>query len=72
MKVVEKNAALFFLQFTKNLSNKLVAAVVQSRLGEKVNAASQADTSAGTTWYNLAIKDIPEVLLYIYKSNVYV
>jgi len=49
-------------KFTKNLSNKLVGAVVQSRLGEKVNAGSQADTSGGTTWYNLAIKDIPEVL----------
>jgi len=49
-------------KFTKNLSNKVVQAVVQSRLGEKVSVPSQPDTSGGTSWYNLAIKDINEVL----------
>ena len=48
-------------QFTKYLSLKAVQAVVQSRLGEKSNAPSIPDTSEGTSWYNLAIKDIPEV-----------
>jgi len=49
-------------KFTKNLSIKIVQAVVQSRLGEKVNVPSQPDTSGGTSWYNLAVKDIHEVL----------
>eukprot|EP00088_Acartia_fossae_P070172 TRINITY_DN9327_c0_g1_i9.p1 TRINITY_DN9327_c0_g1~~TRINITY_DN9327_c0_g1_i9.p1 ORF type:complete len:560 (-),score=93.02 TRINITY_DN9327_c0_g1_i9:582-2261(-) len=49
-------------KFTKNLSIKVVQTVVQSRLGEKVCALSQPDTQGGTSWYNLAIKDIHEVL----------
>jgi len=49
-------------KFTKYLSMKAVQAVVQARLGEKSNAPSLPDTSEGTSWYNLAIRDIPEVL----------
>jgi len=49
-------------KFTKYLSIKAVQAVVQSRLGEKSNMPSIFDTSGGTSWYNLAIRDIPEVL----------
>jgi len=49
-------------KFTKYLSIKAVQAVVQSRLGEKYNAASLPDTTGGTSWYNLAVRDIPEVL----------
>ena len=48
-------------KFTKYLSIKAVQLVVQSRLGEKCCAPSTPDVSAGTSWYNLAIKDIPEV-----------
>ena len=48
-------------KFTKYLSIKAVQLVVQSRLGEKSCAPSTPDVSAGTSWYNLAIKDIPEV-----------
>jgi len=36
--------------------------IVQSRLGEKIRAPSKPDTSAGTSWFNLAIKDVPEVM----------
>ena len=36
--------------------------VVQARLGERVSAASKPDTSGGTQWFNLAVKDAPEVM----------
>ena len=49
-------------QFTKYLSLKAVQVIVQSRLGEKIRAPSKPDTSAGTSWFNLAIKDVPEVM----------
>ena len=40
---------------------KAVQVVVQSRLGDKMYAASNPDISAGTTWFNLAVKDSTEV-----------
>jgi len=49
-------------KFTKYLAVKAVQVVVQSRLGEKVSAASKPDTSGGTSWFNLAVKDAPEVM----------
>jgi len=55
-------------KYTKYLSLKAVQVVVQSRLGEKCNAASFPDTSGGTSWYNLAIRDIPEVTSETKKS----
>jgi len=48
-------------KFTKYLSMKAVQVVVQSRLGDKMFAASNPDISAGTTWFNLAVKDSTEV-----------
>ena len=41
---------------------KAVQVVVQARLGERVSAASKPDTSGGTQWFNLAVKDAPEVM----------
>jgi len=49
-------------KFTKYLAVKAVQVVVQARLGEKVSAASKPDTSGGTSWFNLAVKDAPEVM----------
>jgi len=48
-------------KFTKYLSMKAVQVVVQSRLGDKMYAASNPDISLGTTWFNLAVKDSTEV-----------
>lgn len=49
-------------KFTKYLAVKAVQVVVQARLGERVNAASKPDTSGGTQWFNLAVKDSSEVM----------
>jgi len=49
-------------KFTKYLAVKAVQVVVQARLGERVSAASKPDTSGGTQWFNLAVKDAPEVM----------
>jgi len=49
-------------KFTKYLAVKAVQVVVQSRLGERVSAASKPDTTGGTSWFNLAVKDAPEVM----------
>lgn len=49
-------------KFTKYLAVKAVQVVVQARLGERVTAASKPDTSGGTQWFNLAVKDAPEVM----------
>ena len=40
---------------------KAVQVIIQSRLGERLAAASNPDTTAGTTWFNLAVKDSSEV-----------
>ena len=48
-------------KFTKYLSMKAVQVIIQSRLGEKLAAASNPDTTTGTTWFNLAVKDSSEV-----------
>ena len=40
---------------------KAVQVIIQSRLGEKLAAASNPDTTTGTTWFNLAVKDSSEV-----------
>lgn len=49
-------------KFTKYLAFKAVQVVVQSRLGDRCQAPSCPDTTKGTSWYNLAIRDIPEVM----------
>lgn len=48
-------------KFTKYLSMKAVQVVVQSRLGDPLKAPSNPDITGGTTWFNLAVKDSPEV-----------
>ena len=48
-------------KFTKYLSMKAVQVIIQSRLGERMAAASNPDTTTGTTWFNLAVKDSSEV-----------
>lgn len=49
-------------KFTKYLALKCVQVIVQSRLGEKIRTGSKPDTSSGTSWFNLAIKDNVEVM----------
>jgi len=49
-------------KFTKYLAMKAVQVVVQARLGERVSVASKPDTSGGTSWFNLAVKDNHEVM----------
>jgi len=49
-------------KFTKYLTVKAVQVVVQARLGERLAAASNPDTSGGTTWFNLAVRDSPDVM----------
>lgn len=49
-------------KFTKYLAMKAVQVVVQSRLGDRCQAPSCPDTTKGTSWYNLSIRDIPEVM----------
>ncbi|XP_014243452.1 autophagy-related protein 13 homolog isoform X2 [Cimex lectularius] len=48
-------------KFTKFLALKSAQIIVQSRMGEKINTKCNPETS-GTDWFNLAIKDLPEVL----------
>ena len=40
---------------------KAVQVVVQSRLGDPLKAPSNPDITGGTTWFNLCVKDSPEV-----------
>ncbi|XP_060084288.1 autophagy-related protein 13-like isoform X2 [Ylistrum balloti] len=47
-------------KFTKFLIFKSLQVIVQSRLGEKIRTKSKP-ISSGTDWFNLAIKDIPDV-----------
>lgn len=47
-------------KFTKFLIYKSLQIIVQSRLGEKIQAKSKP-FSSGADWFNLAIKDIAEV-----------
>ncbi|XP_069129871.1 autophagy-related protein 13-like [Argopecten irradians] len=47
-------------KFTKFLIYKSLQVIVQSRLGEKIRTKSKP-ISSGTDWFNLAIKDIPDV-----------
>jgi len=49
-------------KFIKYLAVKAVQVVVQARLGERVTAPSKPDTSGGTSWFNLAVKDNVEVM----------
>ena len=51
------------VQFIKYLAVKAVQVVVQARLGERVTAPSKPDTTGGTSWFNLAVKDNAEVKL---------
>lgn len=48
-------------KFTKFLALKAAQIIVQSRLGEKVQTKCKPHSS-GTDWFNLAIRDLPEVL----------
>jgi len=48
-------------KFLKYLSMKAVQVVVQSRLGDPLKAPSNPDITGGTTWFNLGVKDSPEV-----------
>lgn len=49
-------------KFIKYLAVKAVQVVVQARLGERVTAPSKPDTTGGTSWFNLAVKDNAEVM----------
>ena len=55
-------------KFTKYLSMKAVQVIIQSRLGERLAAASNPDVTAGTTWFNLAVKDSGEVQSEVKKA----
>ncbi|XP_044731460.1 autophagy-related protein 13 homolog [Chrysoperla carnea] len=48
-------------KFTKFLALKAAQIIVQSRLGEKIQTQGKPYTS-GADWFNLAIKDLPDVL----------
>ncbi|XP_019697934.1 autophagy-related protein 13 isoform X3 [Harpegnathos saltator] len=48
-------------KFTKYLALRAAQIIVQSRSGQKVNTMCKPDSSAGD-WFNLAIKELPEVL----------
>ncbi|KAL0280151.1 UNVERIFIED_CONTAM: hypothetical protein PYX00_001530 [Menopon gallinae] len=48
-------------KFTKFLSLKAAQIIVQSRLGEKVQMQCKPH-SPGADWFNLAVRDLPEVL----------
>ncbi|XP_014472650.1 PREDICTED: autophagy-related protein 13 homolog isoform X2 [Dinoponera quadriceps] len=48
-------------KFTKYLALRAAQIIVQSRSGQKVNTTCKPDSSAGD-WFNLAIKELPEVL----------
>ena len=47
---------------------KAVQVIIQSRLGERLAAPSNPDISAGTTWFNLAVKDSGEVQSEVKKA----
>ncbi|XP_050457826.1 autophagy-related protein 13 homolog isoform X2 [Cataglyphis hispanica] len=47
-------------KFTKYLALRAAQIIVQSRSGQKVNTTCKPDSSAGD-WFNLAIKELPEV-----------
>ncbi|XP_016099627.1 autophagy-related protein 13-like [Sinocyclocheilus grahami] len=47
-------------KFIKFFALKTVQVIVQARLGEKINTCSSSSPT-GSDWFNLAIKDIPEV-----------
>ncbi|XP_046390337.1 autophagy-related protein 13 isoform X2 [Ischnura elegans] len=47
-------------KFTKFLALKAVQIIIQSRLGEKVKTKCKPNSS-GTDWFNLAIRDLPDV-----------
>ncbi|XP_036147146.1 autophagy-related protein 13 isoform X1 [Monomorium pharaonis] len=47
-------------KFTKYLALRAAQIIVQSRSGQKVNTTCKSDSSAGD-WFNLAIKELPEV-----------
>ncbi|XP_075229468.1 autophagy-related 13 isoform X2 [Lycorma delicatula] len=48
-------------KFMKFFTLKAAQIIVQSRLGEKVHTKCDPDSS-GTVWFNLAIRDLPDVL----------
>lgn len=48
-------------KYTRFLALKSVQVIVQSRLGEKVRTKSKPHSS-GADWFNLSIKDLPEVM----------
>ncbi|XP_072034921.1 autophagy-related protein 13-like isoform X2 [Amphiura filiformis] len=50
-------------KFTKFLAFKSIQVIVQSRLGEKVDTQSKANTD-GTDWFNLAIPDNQRIKAY--------
>ncbi|XP_020292712.1 autophagy-related protein 13 homolog isoform X2 [Pseudomyrmex gracilis] len=47
-------------KFTKYLALRAAQVIIQARSGQKVNTACKPDSSAGD-WFNLAIKELPEV-----------
>ena len=57
------------VQFIKYLAVKAVQVVVQARLGERVTAPSKPDTTGGTSWFNLAVKDNAEVEELLLQSD---
>lgn len=48
-------------KFTKYLALRAAQIIVQSRSGQKVSTTCKPDSSAGD-WFNLAIKELPEVV----------
>lgn len=54
-------------KFTKFLALKAAQIIVQSRSGEKVSTKCKPNSS-GTDWFNLAIHDLPEVLIEAKKT----
>lgn len=53
-------------KFSKYLVYKCIQVIIQSRLGDKVRSQSKS-YSSGSDWFNLAIRDLPEVLSEIKK-----
>ncbi|XP_071743865.1 uncharacterized protein Atg13 [Lepeophtheirus salmonis] len=50
-------------KFARHFFFKSAQIIVQSRLGEKASCLSQPSPSSSSAWFNLAIKDIPEIAL---------
>ncbi|KAL5012228.1 hypothetical protein ScPMuIL_010779 [Solemya velum] len=59
-KVIQQQDRKDLEKYTKFFIYKTLQIIVQSRLGEKIRTKSKP-FSSGTDWFNLAVRDIPEV-----------